>query len=361
MALTYAVPWMKLSLWRRNHRNRVTVYATVPSVMRVRALIAVLAAGLLGTAACGGGGSASGGRLIVALDFTPNPAHAPIFLAAREGFDRKRGVQISIRTPGAGPDTLKLLAAHRADIGVLDINDLGLARERGEDVVGIAALVQRPLGAIIAQPYIHRPRDLDGKRVGVSGLPSDPAFLQAVISRDGGSLATVHQVTIGFNAVAQMIAGNIVAVPAFWNDEGVALRLRGVPVNEFRIEDYGAPRFPEVVLVTLRQTLKRRRLAIVRALAAIAQGATLTVSDPSLATNVIAVAAGSGDRRLIRAQVDALASALVPPLRLNRSVLEQWSAFDARTGLLPRPLNVDQAFDFTIARQAAALVAVAGT
>ncbi len=25
---------------------------------------------------------------MVALDFTPNPAHAPIFLAAREHFDR---------------------------------------------------------------------------------------------------------------------------------------------------------------------------------------------------------------------------------------------------------------------------------
>jgi putative hydroxymethylpyrimidine transport system substrate-binding protein len=317
---------------------------------RTQALLlsAVLATAVAG---CGGSaGSATGGRLVVALDFTPNPAHAPIYLAAREGADRRHGVRLSIRTPGPGPDSLKLLAAGRADLAVLDVNDLGLARERGQDLVGVAALVQRPLGAIIAQPSIHRPRDLEGKRVGVSGLPSDPAFLRAILSRDGGDLAKVHQVTIGFGAVANMTTGKVAAVPAFWNAEGVALRRRGIPVREFRIDDYGAPRFPEVVLVTTRRTLEKRRTAIAGALAAISEGVKATVSNRALATRVIAAAAGGADPRLIRAQVDALAPALLPPLRLNRQVLEQWSAFDARTGLLPHPLDVDRAFDFTLVR-----------
>src|SRR5581483_4674016 len=136
-------------------------------------LLAALAAALL--SACGGRSpSPGGGPVGLALDFTPNPAHAPIYLAAREHFDRGLGVRLSILVPGsAGPDTLRLLLSHRADIGVLDIQDLALARDRGVDVVGVAALVQRPLSAIIAQPSIHRPRDLDGKRVGISGLPSD--------------------------------------------------------------------------------------------------------------------------------------------------------------------------------------------
>ena len=318
----------------------------------VRAAIVTATLAGLGAAVAGcgsSGGSAGGGRVVVGLDFTPNAAHAPIYLAQHQGFDRAHGVRLSIRTPGSGPDSLKLLTLGRVNIGVLDINDLGLARERGQDVVGVAALVQRPLAAIIAQPWIHRPRDLDGKRVGVSGLPSDPAFLRAVLSRDGGDLAKVHQVTIGFGAVANMVTRKVVAVPAFWNAEGVALRLRGIPVREFRVDDYGAPRYPEVVLVTTRKTLQRRRGAIVRALAAIAQGVRKMVSDRLLATRVIATAAGNADPRLIRAQVDALASAVLPPLRLNRRVLERWSAFDARTGLLPHPLNVSRAFDFSVA------------
>jgi putative hydroxymethylpyrimidine transport system substrate-binding protein len=287
--------------------------------------------------------------MVVALDFTPNAAHAPIYLASARGFDKKHGVKISIRSPGSGPDSLKLLASGRADIGVLDINDLGLARERGEDLVGVGALVQRPLAAIIAQPSINRPRDLDGKRVGVSGLPSDPAFLRAILSRDGGDLAKVKQVTIGFAAVANMVTKKIAAVPAFWNAEGVALRQKGIPVREFRVDDYGAPRYPEVVLATTRATLRKRHEAVVRTLAAIADGVRETLSDPALATSVIAKAAGGADPSLIRAQVKALSTAVSPPLRLSKPVLEQWSAFDARTGLLPHRLNVDQAFDFSVA------------
>src|SRR5205085_10922764 len=84
----------------------------------------------------------------LALDFTPNAAHAPIYAAARTGADRRHGVRLDIVEPGSGsPDSLKLVASGRADVGVLDIHDLGLAAERGADVVGIGALVQRPLAA----------------------------------------------------------------------------------------------------------------------------------------------------------------------------------------------------------------------
>jgi putative hydroxymethylpyrimidine transport system substrate-binding protein len=303
-------------------------------------------------AGCGGGHAAGSDPTVgVALDFTPNPAHAPLYLAARNGYDRRFGVRLQIRIPGGGPDSLKLLLDGRVDIGVLDIDDLGLARERGADVVGVAALVQRPLGALIVQPYIKRPRDLEGRKVGVSGLPSDPAFLRAILSRDGAQLSRVHQVTIGFNAVGQMLAGTIAGVPAFWSDEGVTLRMRGLPVREFRIDDYGAPRFPEVVLAVTRQTLQRRRASIVRALAAIALGAREAVADPRAAALVIDQAA-EGDPRLIAAQTRVLAPALMPPLRLNQGVLKAWARFDLATGVLPRPLDVERAFDFSVARQA---------
>src|SRR5262249_9409668 len=157
-----------------------------------------------------------------------------------------------------------------------------------------------------------------------------------------------HQVTIGFNAVSYMLAGKIAGVPAFWSDEGVTLRLRGLPVHEFRINQYGAPNFPEVVLVVTRGTLRRRRGAIVHALAAIALGVEKAVADPDQAAATIEQALGPSDPRLIRARTLALRPALVPPLVLNRTVLAAWSRFDARTRLLPHPLSITSAFDFSL-------------
>jgi hypothetical protein len=41
---------------------------------------------------------------------------------------------------------------------------------------------------------------------------------------------------------------------------------------------------------------------------------------------------------------------VVPPMRLDRGVLERWAAFDARFGIVRTKPDVDQAFDFGVAR-----------
>src|SRR3954451_18128371 len=163
------------------------VYRAAPPMARRRALAAVAALAMV--AGCGGGSGSEPERVVVALDFTPNAIHAPIYTAVREGDDRRHGVRIAIRTPGSQPDSLKLLQSARGDVGILDIHDLGLARQKGADIVGIAALVQKPLAALVAQPSVRRPRDLEGRRIGVSCLPSDPAFVRAIMAHDGGDAA----------------------------------------------------------------------------------------------------------------------------------------------------------------------------
>ena len=61
--------------------------------------------------------------------------------------------------------------------------------------------------------------------------------------------------TIGFNAVASLAAGKVDAATGFWNAEGVALREQGVPIRIFKVDEYGAPPYPELVLVASRKTL----------------------------------------------------------------------------------------------------------
>ena len=315
---------------------------------RFLVLIGVLAA----LAGCGGGDdeTASSPTVTVGLDFTPNAAHAGIYAAVRTGRDEENGVQIRIRPPAGGsPDSLKLLATRRADIAVLDIHDLGLAIEQGTDVVGVGALVQRPLAAVIARADrdIERPRELEGHDVGVAGLPSDDAVLRAVVEDDGGDFDAVHRVTIGFGAVANLLAGKVDAATAFWNAEGVVLRERGLKTREFRVDDFGAPRYPEVVLVVRRDTLEDRRADVAAAVQAIAEGTEDALADREATVAEIA-AASESDEDLVRAQLDAVAPAMTPPIVLNRSALEAWARFDAEFGILEEPVDVDNAFVFDL-------------
>jgi putative hydroxymethylpyrimidine transport system substrate-binding protein len=279
---------------------------------------------------CGGESEPPQGVQRLALDFQPNAVHAGLIA----------GDPI---VPASSTDSLKLLLARRVDMAVVDIHDLGLARERGEDLVGVGALVQRPLAAVIASGDIARPRELEGKRVGVTGLPSDDAVLRAIVEHDGGDYSKVRRTTIGFSAVPSLIAGKVDAVVAFWNAEGVALRQRGVDTHEFRVDDYGAPRYPELVLAVRGATLRRRPDQVKATLGRLRHATIVALRDREATIDRLVRASGA-DEALMRAQLDAVAPALLPPMRLDRAALEGWARFDARFGILERRPDVDEAF-----------------
>lgn len=291
-------------------------------------------------------------EVTLALDFTPNAVQAPVFGAVREGADRRHGIRLRIREPGQGPDGAKLVASGRAQLALLDIHDLAIAHDNGTDeLVAIGALVGRPLAALLAQPAISRPRELENRTVGVSGLPSDPAFLKAMMQADGGDPETVRQVTIGFSAVQRLLSGRVDAVPAFWNAEGVALRQRGRNVSVFKVEDYGAPPYPEVLIITSRKTLAARRNDLRAALSAIAAGLQATLEHPERAVGWVAQAASASDpqaRSLIRAQLRAVAPTYARGLRLDRALLERWATWETQVGIVKRRPNIANAFVFDV-------------
>jgi NitT/TauT family transport system substrate-binding protein/putative hydroxymethylpyrimidine transport system substrate-binding protein len=306
--------------------------------------VALLLAGLVG---CGGGdaepGAPSGATLV--LDFIPNAAHAGIYAAQHEGYYRDAGLKLTIRQPGESTDAPKLLAAGRTDFAILDIHDLGIARERGLDIVGVMPIVQRPLAAVIAdrRSGVQRPRQLEGKEVGVTGLPSDEAVVDSEIAADGGDPEKAKRVTIGFNAVASLAAGKVAAATGFWNAEGVELRRRGVPVRIFKVDEYGAPPYPELVLVASRQTVREHPQLVREMVEATRRGYAFAVANPRRALADLLAEVPSLERADQAAQLRVLLPVLRPaPFR--RPVLRAWAKWDLEHGLLERPLDVDAAF-----------------
>lgn len=316
--------------------------------MKLVAALLAAASLLAGLAGCGGSGAEPGapsGATLV-LDFTPNAVHSGIYAAQRQGFYRDAGIDLTIRQPGESTDAPKLLAAGRADFAILDIHDLGISRERGIDLVGTMPLVQRPLAAVIARSDrgIARPRDLESRTVGVTGLPSDEAVVDSEVSADSGDPARVKRVTIGFNAISSLAAGKVDAATGFWNAEGVALRQQGVPIEVFKVDRYGAPPYPELVLVTSAQTLHEDPELVESMLAATTRGYELTARNPQQALADLLAEVPSLEPAEQRAQLDALLPDL-RPRRFDPAVLRAWAHWDLEHGLLERPLDTEAAFE----------------
>ena len=319
---------------------------------RLAALLAVL--GLAVGCGTTTGGDRPNEDATLLLDFTPNAVHAGIYLATQRAYDEAEGVRLRVRVPSASTDALKLLQSGRTDLAVLDVHDLGLARERGADVVGVMAVVQQPLAAVLAAPDVPRPRALEGRRAGVTGLPSDTAVLRSVVRGDGGDPSRVRATTIGFEAVKALIAGRVAGATAFWNVEGVALRQRRPGFHEFRVERFGAPAYPELVLCTTRATLAERAPVVRAAVRALQRGYVQAQREPDVAVSAMTAAARGLDRAALSAQLDAVAPVFTAGAdfygQLRPDVLRAWAAWDVRFGILRRPPDLERAFETGIAR-----------
>ena len=229
-------------------------------------------------------------------------------------------------------------------MAILDIHDLGLARQEGRDIVGVMAFVQRPLAAVLAQPSIRSPADLEGERAGVSGLPSDEAVLRSVVAGDGGDPDAVRTTTIGFQAVKALLAGRVAAATAFWNVEGVALRAQRPGIREFRVDDFGAPRYPELVLCVTRATLEDDEPMIRATIRALQRGYGEVQRDPESAVATMAEVEPRLDRDALAAELDAVAPAFTAGApafgALRPSTLREWAAWDLEFGILDEPIDV---------------------
>jgi NitT/TauT family transport system substrate-binding protein/putative hydroxymethylpyrimidine transport system substrate-binding protein len=325
------------------------------------ALACVLAAIAAG---CGSGSSTSATGAperpaTLILDFTPNAVHAGIYSALARHYDRAVGVHLHVIAPTASTDSIKLLETGKVDFAVLDIHDLAIADQSSPThprIVGIMPIVQRPLAAVIAAPGIESPRALQGKTVGISGVPSDTAVLRSVVAGAGGDPAKVKTITIGFNAVADLLAGRVSAATAFWNDEGQAIQSKRPGFHIFRAESYGAPAYPELVLCATPNTLKRAPGLAHGVVDALVRGYLYTVLHPQQSADDLDRQVPGLDPSLVRAQLARLLPAFNPPNghlgELNLATLRAWAKWETRFKIVGQPPDVAAMFDPAFAGKA---------
>jgi len=325
------------------------------AVGRAAALSVALMLAFLLTA-CGGAdprGAATGthpvGTASLMLDFTPNAIHSGIYMALARGYDRSSGVSLHVVVPGASTDAIDLLDTGRVDFAVLDIHDLAIADARGRKLVGLMAIVQRPLASVIAAPRFSSPRDLAGQTVGVTGDPSDLAVLHSVLTGAGVNAKQVHTLTIGYDAVPDLLAGRIAAATAFWNDEGVQLREQRAGFHIFRVEDYGAPPYPELVLCATQVEVRAHPALAAALVRALQRGYRAAAADPVAAVQALTSRVGGLNASSVRAQLQGELPALRPTGSdvvgaLQPAVLDGWARWEQRFGIVKRKPDVATMF-----------------
>lgn len=201
--------------------------------------------------------SAGGQKVTLTLDWTPNPDHVGFYDALETGIFARAGLVVSIHAPSNATDPLKLVAVGRSDLGVSYEQELFLAAAKKLPVVAVAAVVPQPLNSLMAiEPTIHSIRDLNGRTVGITGVPSDYATLDTMLGSAGLTRKDVKVVTVGYNLLPALLAHRVDAVLGVYrNVEGIQLRQRGLHPMIIPVDRAGVPSYDELVLIANRDRL----------------------------------------------------------------------------------------------------------
>jgi putative hydroxymethylpyrimidine transport system substrate-binding protein len=229
-------------------------------------------------------------HLSVMLDYFPNADHVGLYQAKAQGDFSKAGLDVSIKQPGQTTLPLKALEAGQVDLAISYEPELLLARDKGERLVAVGAIVQRPLTSVIAlgSKHIATIADLRGKRVGTAGIPYQDGYLKAILAKAHVPAGSVKTTSVGFNLVPAMLSGRVDAtLGGYWNYEGVQLQRDHKKPTIIPVDKAGVPTYDELVLVARQSTLATHGAIIRRFVQALARGYESARRDPSAAAATI--------------------------------------------------------------------------
>jgi len=294
-------------------------------------------------------------KVTLILDFVPNAVHAGIYRALAASYYRRENIDLQVVQPTSTQETLKLIDAGKAQFGLADGSDVAGLIDEGGDARAVMALVQRPLGGLIALASEHliSPASLAGKTVGITGVPSDLAVLDSELRHAGVSPGRVHVVTVGFNGSQALLAGRIAAFTGFIPDEGVTLQASGHPITAFALDENGGPAYPGLVAFTTRRLIATNPRLVRDFVAATKAGYEDTLRDPARSLDDLLRSNPGLPRKLTAASLDvyeplfggsssATTTARVPFGTLQSPNVAAMSAWMLQSRLIHAPISPER-------------------
>jgi NitT/TauT family transport system substrate-binding protein len=269
----------------------------------------------------------------VSINAATLPHFSLVLLAQAKGYFREEGLEVTVRPHRFGKLALDALLDGQGDLATCAETPVVFAELRGRPVSVLATIgTSKKSMAVVARrdAGISRPRDLSGKRVGVSKATSGAFFLDTFLLRQAVDRQQVSLVDLRPDEMAEALAGGHVDAVATWNPTALELGLRfGAKVQSFYEEDL----YSETsMLVTRRGFATQRPEAARRVLRGLLKAEAFFRSRPEEARRVVAMTLTVAPELL-----EPMLRQFEFRVRLDQSLLvllEEEASWALRTGLV---------------------------
>jgi putative hydroxymethylpyrimidine transport system substrate-binding protein len=302
-------------------------------------------------------GEAHSEELRMTLEGSESAENVGVLMAAERGYFDDAGLDIWVGSPLEPSRAAAYVAKGIDDLGVTELPQVVIGKEKNMPIVAVGGLVSHPTGAMIwlRSSGIDRVADLRGKTIAVPGVPFQAGFLEAVLAGAGLALDDVKLKRVGYELVPALVDGQADAIfGGSSNIEGAELEALGEKPVVTPARDLGIPDYEELVLIARTDLVAENPQLIRDFVSAVDRGTAAAISHPETALKVIRKALEAvppPDRRMMEAQVRATlpllsrsrymspkrAQRLIDWMYENKMVQRRWSAEDVLTNAFAEP------------------------
>jgi NitT/TauT family transport system substrate-binding protein len=298
-----------------------------------RAFLKIIpAAGLL--AACG-----KSRKIRLALNWKPDPEFGGFY-----GADyAKHGLEVEVLPGGSGTPTTQMIGAGSAEFGIIQADELLLARAQGNDVVALfAAFRDSPL-AIMAHGSRKVESIKDVLQNGTLAIESGLPYSQFLKKKFGFDHVKVVP-SPGGDLTAFLNDENF-AQQCFVMDEPLQARRKGIDVKVFLISDVGYN--PYTTVVATSGDLLRKNPAMAKNMVAAVREGWRGYLDNAAPTNEEMHALNPSMEAADYARIAEAQKPLIESASLGKMTTERWDTLAAQLkelGDIPQAPPADQCF-----------------
>lgn len=221
-------------------------------------------------------------KISLCFDWIPTMSFAGDIVAMND-YAKKNDLLLNLHPAGEGIDPIKMVISGTDNIGIVGLDKLIMANEKGANLMAIAIIdnVTPTVFMSKKEKNILTPQDFIGKKVGIQSGGATEFVYRALIKKLGIDESKINEVQIGFD-MKPFIENQFDVRPGFIFDEAVYLDINNIPYNLVEPKKFGL-NYPGRVYFAKKSFVETNPELIQKFINAVAEAWSYALDNPEAA------------------------------------------------------------------------------
>ncbi|MFQ5915101.1 MAG: ABC transporter substrate-binding protein [Nitrospinota bacterium] len=245
-------------------------------------------------------------KVNVRLDWVLRGNHAMFHVAKEKGYFKQNGIDVAKIDPGNGSQrTMKFVGGGQYPFGYGDLPTLATAKSKGVPVTSLVVVNQlSPMSFVtLADSGIKKPKDIEGRKMGVFPAGSTRIFYLAFTKMVGIDRKKVKEVAVSFPYESYLLTKKVDAITGYLDAEIPILKAKA-KIHIMQGAKYGYKGYGSGMLAA-DDVIKKNPDLVRRFTRAYIQGFVAVIKNADEAVEILARYQKKAPKKVWRAQLQA--------------------------------------------------------